>query len=455
MKEQEKIFNEYSVWKAMAAMALPAVIMMIVMVIYNMADMFFIAQLKNTAMVASVSIVGPVFAMVMAVGNMIGSGGCTVIARTLGERNDEMLKKYSSLCGWGCIAAGLLCTVILLVFEDQLLGFLGANEETWSYASSYLRILALGAPFMVFSAGFGNLLRAVGDVKNGMMANFLGTIVNIVLDPILILVFHMGTAGAALATVIGYASGCLLEVTRVLKKDCPLTLSPVYAKDVRPLGKVLYSGLPNLASTFLSSFASAFANRMLVGYGTTAVAAMAAAGKAGMLITMIQMGLAVGVQPLMAYAYGAGDERKLKESCEESCGSDADHRFCIDSRMAISTSEAIVGMFLKEAEAADLSVKMMRLMVLAGPLSGMTYIASNLLQACDKVTVSTVISVLRQGLMLVPLLYIMNRLQGMMGNVYAHLFADLGSALLSLIVTVYCLKKLYGKKEAVSGKVLV
>lgn len=454
MKEQEKIFNEYSVWKAMAAMALPAVIMMIVMVIYNMADMFFIAQLKNTAMVASVSIVGPVFAMVMAVGNMIGSGGCTVIARTLGERNDEMLKKYSSLCGWGCIAAGLLCTVILLVFEDQLLGFLGANEETWSYASSYLRILALGAPFMVFSAGFGNLLRAVGDVKNGMMANFLGTIVNIVLDPILILVFHMGTAGAALATVIGYASGCLLEVTRVLKKDCPLTLSPVYAKDVRPLGKVLYSGLPNLASTFLSSFASAFANRMLVGYGTTAVAAMAAAGKAGMLITMIQMGLAVGVQPLMAYAYGAGDERKLKEIVKNLVVL----TLTIGSVLTLGCyieSEAIVGMFLKEAEAADLSVKMMRLMVLAGPLSGMTYIASNLLQACDKVTVSTVISVLRQGLMLVPLLYIMNRLQGMMGNVYAHLFADLGSALLSLIVTVYCLKKLYGKKEAVSGKVLV
>jgi len=454
MKEQEKIFNEYSVWKAMAAMALPAVIMMIVMVIYNMADMFFIAQLKNTAMVASVSIVGPVFAMVMAVGNMIGSGGCTVIARTLGERNDEMLKKYSSLCGWGCIAAGLLCTVILLVFEDQLLGFLGANEETWSYASSYLRILALGAPFMVFSAGFGNLLRAVGDVKNGMMANFLGTIVNIVLDPILILVFHMGTAGAALATVIGYASGCLLEVTRVLKKDCPLTLSPVYAKDVRPLGKVLYSGLPNLASTFLSSFASAFANRMLVGYGTTAVAAMAAAGKAGMLITMIQMGLAVGVQPLMAYAYGAGDERKLKEIVKNLVVL----TLTIGSVLTLGCyieSEAIVGMFLKEAEAADLSVKMMRLMVLAGPLSGMTYIASNLLQACDKVTVSTVISVLRQGLMLVPLLYIMNRLQGMMGNVYAHLFADLGSALLSLIVTVYCLKKLYGKKEVMSGKVLV
>lgn len=299
--KQEQLFRDTSVWTAICKLAVPAMISMVVMIFYNMADMLFVGQMGDTAQVAAVSIAGPVFTVMMAIGTMLGGGGCVLIARTLGEKDDSKVKLYSSLCCWGSLVFGLIFTVLVLAFSTPLLRFLGANEDIWDYAKMYLTVLALGAPVMVFTTGFGGIIRAEGAVKEGMIANLLSTVTNIILDPIFILGLRLGVGGAAIATVIGNAVGAVYLIYYVKKKKTNFTLSPVYAcRDPWAIRRILAIGVPNAMNSVLVGFASAFANQLLVQYGTNAVAAMAAAGKSTMVMAAPMLGAGIGqVQKLM------------------------------------------------------------------------------------------------------------------------------------------------------------
>lgn len=435
MNQQERIFQEYTVWHSIAAMALPAMVSMVVMILYNITDMFFVGMLNDTAQIAAVSVVGPVFSLIMAIGSMLGNGGCALIARTLGAQNIGRVKQYSSVCCWGSLAIGLVFTAVLLLFREPLLHFLGANEDMWSYAQSYLCILAIGAPVMIFASSYGMLLRGEGAVREGMVANLLSTAGNMLLDPLFILVFGMGVGGAAMATVLGNCFGGIYLVWYVRKQENGFSLSLRLAA-MRPaaLGEIIFIGLPNAVSTSLSSFASALTNQLLVQYGTNAVAAMAAAGKATMVIGMIQMGLCMGVQPLMAYHYGAKNLPRLRETLLKLAlltilmGG-------VLTAICMVNSGGIVGLFLQETEVMELGKRMVQLLVISGPFMGLFYIGSNFLQASGNAPLATVVSMLRQGLFLVPLLYLMNHFFGVTGNIGAHVIADIASAVVSIALT--------------------
>lgn len=297
-QKQERLFKEYTVWRAIFTMAVPAVINILVMVLYNMADMFFVARLHDDAQVAAISIVAPAFTMMMALGSMLGGGGCALIARTMGEGDSEQVSLYSSLCCWGSVLSGEIFAAVVLLGKNTILGFLGANEEMWGYAGTYLTILALGAPVMIFTTAFGNIVRAEGAVKEGMTGNLISTLTNMALDPLFILVFRFGVAGAAVATVIGNAAGAVYLARYVRKGGSSLSLSfQTAASAPLELRHVIAIGLPNGTSNFLTSFASALANNLMVQYGTLAVAAMAAASKSTTIISMVQMGLCMGRSP--------------------------------------------------------------------------------------------------------------------------------------------------------------
>ena len=434
-QKQERIFTETPVWNAIIQLSVPVIFMMVIMIAYNMADMFFVGKLHDDAQVAAVSIIGPMFSLIMALGNMLGSGGCALIARTMGEGDTSRVKRYSTLCCWGGLILGALATVLIIACHNPLLKFLGANQEIMGYARQYLIILAFGAPFMVFSSTFGNVLRSVGAIKEGMIAGMLGTVLNVILDPILILYFKMGIPGAALATVIGNMISSLFVVIVIMKKSFGLSLSiKVAAEKPSDFLKIVYIGLPNLASTALASFGGAFANNMLIGYGTTAVAAMAAAGKATMLISMIQMGLCMGVNPLMAYNYGARNTERLREVLIKLAMATLTIGLVLTLLCGFN-APTLVGMFLTDASSIDLSQKMLKVIVLAGPFYGLFYLGTNYLQAVGNAKMATLISVLQKGVFLVPMLIIMNRVWGLGGNVCANLVADIAAALVSVAFT--------------------
>lgn len=303
--ENGAVFQK-SVWRSIFSLCVPTLVSIVVMMLYNMADMYFVGWLDDYAQVAAVSLAGPVFSVLMGISTMIGNGGCTKIAQALGADDLERVRSDSALCVWASVISGAVFAVVCVLFCDPLLRLLGANAEMWDPTKSYVLIMALGAPIVLLNHSLGGALRGEGEITAGLVGGMVSTVSNIILDPIFILVLKLGVGGAAAATVLGntIALGYYMVYKAKSHGRCIIELRPRYARDLRALGAILALGLPNAISSVLSGFAGTFSNRLLVGYGTQAVAAMGAAGKASMVVTMVQMGVCMGVQPLLAYCCG-------------------------------------------------------------------------------------------------------------------------------------------------------
>lgn len=443
--QYDKLFRTQSVWKSIFSMAIPSVVTILVMIVYNIADMFFIGQLGDTGKIAAVSVVSPLFSFAAAIGSMIGGGGSALIARELGADNIRSAKRYSSLCFWGSLLLGGILAALIVAANGPILRFLGAEETFAQDARLYIIICGAGVPFMLISSSLGTIVRSEGAIREGLIGNLTGNFVNLVLDPLFILAFRMGVAGAALATVFGNVVASLFYMYYVLRKAQALTIKPEFAME-KPslLLSVMALGMPNALSTILASFASTFSNRMLRGYGTDAIAAMGAAGKTTMVIGMLQIGICMGVQPLLAYNYGAKDTLRLKETVKKltiltvSVGTAAGLG-CLAAR------EVLIGLFLKEPSAAELGVRLVLYLVIASPLIGLYNLGSNFMQASGNAFAATVVSVLRQGILLIPLLYILNTLLGFTGIALAHTVADVAASLISVALILWQFQKM--KKE--------
>ena len=446
--KNEALFRTGSVWKSIFSMAVPSIIIILVMVLYNMADMFFVGCLGDTAQVAAVSVVGPVFSILAAVATMLGAGSSAIIARCFGAGEIEQGKICSSLCFWTSFFLGVLVSIGLLVGRVPLLGMLGSNAEIFPYAERYLQVLALGAPCFILSNSMAMLVRAEGAVKEGMIGNLLGTLVNCIFDPLFILVLNFGVSGAAAASVLGnlVATACYLRY--IVKHGTVLTVDfrPALKKP-QMLGELLAIGLPNGISSLLAGFASSFSNRLLVTHGTAA-AAMAAAGKTTMVISMIAMAICMGCQPLLAYSYGAGDAKRLKQLLKNLILLTVVFGV-LAGAASFAGRNALIGMFIKEEGAFRLGTQLVVYLVLGSPVIGLTYLATNLLQSVGKASGAVVLSLLRQGLLLIPLLYLMNALYGVQGIAAAHLMADVSSAVISAGILLHWLRASMEKKAEV------
>lgn len=296
--ENGAVFQK-SVWRSIFSLCVPALVSIVVMMLYNMADMYFVGWLDDYAQVAAVSLAGPVFSVLMGISTMIGNGGCTKIAQALGADDLERVRSDSALCVWASVISGAVFAVVCVLFCDPLLRLLGANAEMWDHTKSYVLIMALGAPIVLLNHSLGGALRGEGEITAGLVGGMVSTVSNIILDPIFILVLKLGVGGAAAATVLGNAIALGYYMVYKAKSHgrCIIELRPRYARDLRALGAILALGLPNAISSVLSGFAGTFSNRLLVGYGTQAVAAMGAAGKASMVVTMCRWGCAWASSP--------------------------------------------------------------------------------------------------------------------------------------------------------------
>lgn len=271
----------------------------------------------------------------------------------------------------------------------------------------------------------------------------LSTIVNIILDPIFILVLKLGVGGAAAATVLGNAAAVVyyLVYRSMSKERCIIEFRPRYARDLKSLGSILALGLPNAISSVLSGFAGTFSNRLLVGYSTGAVAAMAAASKAVMVVTMIQMGICMGVQPLFAYCYGGREWSRLKEIIQKV--------LILTSGLGVILTISIylgrgwlIGMFIKDTEVCLLGQHLVTYMILAGPFIGIYYLATNFLQAGGNAPGASLASALRQGILLIPLLYLLSSLFQLEGIAMAYLASDGLSILITGAMAVHYYRKI-------------
>lgn len=436
-----KMMRDTPVWKLILKMGMPMIVIMIVQVVYNMADVFFMGQTGETLQVAAISLAGPAFSIFQGVGTLFGSGACTAIAIALGKGDKERVKYYSSFCVWASVAVGIVFSVLMLVFMDPLTAMLGADAETSVYAAEYLRIIAVSSPFVMFTGGIGSAIRADGSSAKVMLISLAGTFTNILLDPLFILVFGWGISGAAVATVLGNVVSSVLVFIHIRKSDC-FTLSPKYftlKKDISLHSLAL--GLPMAAGTVVMCFSSMFSNRLLVKYGNLAVAANGVSGKAGMLVSMIVMGVCMGIQPAISYAYGAADHKRLKQ-------------IVIGTGIATTALSTVLGIiflvnreffilaFLDDPKVLEYG-KTMMLGLVALPVSGIYQLCSTYLQGTGKVSYATLVAMLQKAIIYIPVLYLSEHFFKFYGLVFSGVVTDVLSTAVGIALCLAWAKKLH------------
>lgn len=436
-EKREKIFSSYPIPKAVAALAIPSVLSSIVNVIYNMADTYFVSLMKDTNATAAVSLTMPVFLFFVAFGNIFGVGGSAYISRSMGEGKKDKVKKISSFAVFSSILSGvILLTLILSLIKPLIVALGSTTDEISSYAYGYLKYIALGGPVIVTSITASNLVRGEGAAKESMTGMMIGTITNIILDPIMILALDMGVAGAAIATVIGNVASVIYYAIYLMRGNSILSCNPKrFAMNDGIARNVIPIGIPAAINNLLMSFSNIILNNFIKEYGEAAVASLGIAMKVNMLIAFVQMGIGIGIQPLIGYSYGAKNMQRLKKAmrftmlCTAIIGS-------VLTVIYVIFSSQIINAFNGEGnpQVTEYGVKILRALMISGPFLGIMFTFNFAFQGMGKSIPSLILSLGRQGLVFLPLLIIMSKLQGFNGIVYAQPIADLACMVLAAIM---------------------
>lgn len=319
MTKDNELFVSMPVGKAVAKLAIPTVISQIIVILYSMADTFFIGQTGDPNQLAALSIAFPIFTVLTAVANLFGIGANSLIARSMGQNDEATAKKASSFCFWGSIVMTAVLCILLAVFMEPILMFAGADELTFGPTADYLLyVFVIGGIPTVAGLALGHLVRAVGKTREAGVGLAIGGILNIILDPIFISVFGMGVAGAAIATALSNTVSLvffLIVLLRIRKSTC-LTISPKYftlKKKISP--GTLSVGFPAAVSVLLVCFSISLLTGLLLRHegGNIIAAAYGVTAKCGTIALHISIGIAQGIMPLIGYSYGAKDHKRVRE----------------------------------------------------------------------------------------------------------------------------------------------
>ena len=418
-------------------LCVPAVLIMVVMVLYHMADVFFIGQTGDPNKVAAVSLASPMFSVLSGLGVLLGNGGCTAISLALGKGDYDRTKKISSFAIWGAVLTGAVFAVAVLTLMNPVCRMLGTDAETEAFTAEYLRIIAIGAPIIMLTNVVPALIRADGSTTDSMIGNMIGTVLNIALDPLLISVFGMGVSGAALATVAANAVSLGYYALFLRKKAKIYSASPrdiSLKKDV--VWTVISLGLPMSISTILASVSGAVANNLMMAYGSVAVAGQSVASRIGQMVSMVVMGICMGMQPAISFNYGAGNKKRLTEILKKTTGL-AVIAGTVLSALCLLFRDQLLNAFLNNPDVLQIGRVCLLAAVVIGPFYGFYQICTTYLQAAGKTRQAITVSLLEKGLVYIPVLFLMNWLFRMYGIVFAGTVTTVISSIAALV---FCYK---------------
>ena len=434
-------FAQGSVPKTVLRNALPAMAAQLMVLIYNLADTFFIAQTHNDYMIAAVSLATPVFLIFMSLGTLFGIGGTSVISRALGAGKQDYARKVSAFCMWGCIVVGGILMILFWTCMDPLLHILGASADTLNYTREYLNIVVSCGIFSMISNCYSNIIRAEGKASIATTGTIVGNLLNVILDPIMITILGWNVAGAAWATVIGNTVAALYYIIYFLRGKSTLSISIKEASVKDGIcSSVMAIGIPAALGTLLMSISQVITNSQMAIYGDLAVAAYGVASKVIMIVAMVGLGVGMGVQPLLGFCHGSNNHKRFNSILKFSCFLGL--AVCIVMALICTIfAEPIVKVFLTEATALSDGITFTRIMVSTGWLFGLYYVLLNALQAMGAATPSFIVSVCRQGIIYIPMVFVLGGILGVNGLVWAQPVADILSLLLVVILLLCQLKK--------------
>ena len=429
------VYNSMPVPQAVMKNALPAIAAMLMTLIYNLADTFFIGQTGDALQVAAVSLATPVFLIFTAVGSAFGIGGTSVISRSLGEGKPEYAKKVCSFCMWGSVFAGIILSVLLLLCMNPVLNIIGASEATWDFAKTYMTIVCFAGPFSLIANCFSNVVRAEGEANRAMMGQLIGNLLNMCLDAVLIIGLHWDIVGCALATVAGETFAAVYYIVFYLRGKSSLSIHiKLFTFKEKVATSTLAIGIPASLASLLMSLSQIIINSMMSGYDDYAVAGMGVAMKVVMITGMVCMGLGQGIQPLLGYCVGAKNMDRFQKIMKFSLTI----AFVLGAGLAILCyifDAQIVSAFLSEPNSYDYAVSFSKILLSTSWLFGIFYVLTNALQAMGAATPSLIINLSRQGIIYIPALFILNFIFGIYGLAWAQPVADVLS--IGMAITLY------------------
>lgn len=457
------LFEKAPVPKAVLKLAVPTVLSMIVTVLYNMVDAFFVGLINDPSQFAAVNVATPVFMFLMAAGNIFGMGGSSFLSRALGEKKMDKVKSISSFCFYAGIVTGIAGGVIITALMHQILTAVGTTETTYGFARDYLQIIAYGGPLIVIGMAFTNLLRGEGAANASMFGMMAGTAANIILDPIFILdelfgikLLGMGVKGAAIATLIGNAVSIFFYIFHIVSKNSLLSINPRFFKMGEGIASGVVSiGLPASLTNILMSLSAIVTNKLLASYysvevveeplrslittfsdgvpifGDVPTAAMGVALKANMLVIFVQLGLGIGIAPLIGYNFGARNFKRLKSVMKFSILLNV-VAGCALTALYFLFSKQIVNIFSKDEAVVNLGISIIHALMVSTPVIGIMFVLNFTFQAMGKAVQSLALAISRQGVVFLPLILALNRIFGMRGIVFAQPIADGIAVLIAL-----------------------
>lgn len=446
--DKTALFSTMPVGKALLTMAIPTIISQLITMIYNLADTFFIGMTNDPYKVAAASAVTVLFFIVSAFANLFGVGGGSLMSRLLGEKSEESAKRVGVFSIYGSLVIAIIYSIVCLVFTEPLARLLGASDNTIGYASSYLFwVVVIGAVPSTVGMTMSFLLRSAGYSKESGIGLAIGGIANIILDPLFMFVIlpeGNEVTGAALATLFSnvISLGYFLFVYLRLRGKSILSLSPKYIRiESSLIMKVFAIGLPSALTAMLSNITNIIKNNLTSGYGDVELAAYGIVMKADMLPLNIGMGLCQGMMPLVAYNYAAKNYQRMKAFVKK-----AQTWGIIIAAVCIVVFEAfapqIMWLFIKDEATISYGTVFLRIACLSTPFMIVNFQKIYCLQAMGKGKESLFLGVLRQGLLAIPIIYILNHFFKVYGIVSAQLISDGITIIFSTVIFRQVYKKI-------------
>lgn len=438
--DQERIFESLPVPSALRVMIVPAVISQLIVLIYNMADTFYVGQTNNPYMVAAAALILPVFNITLCLAGLAGIGGGALISRLLGENREEEARRVSVFSLYLAILIAAVFALGMGIFMKPLLNLLGAGENTYEYARQYAFcvIVAGGIP-TVLSNVLSNLIRSIGYSRQAGTGIVLGGLLNIALDPLFMFVLlphGYEVLGAGAATCLSNCIACVYFIVVVCRmgKESIVTFHPKAGRPEREsIAAVFTVGIPSAVATLLFDLDYVIIDKLMVSYHDLALAAIGIVLKVERFPLNVGIGICQGMMPLVAYNYAAGNKKRMEDTIRI-------------SRMLGLTIAGIsillyeifavqfIRLFISDAQTVEMASAFLRIRVLATPLMFLSFFTVYLFQAFGMGKRSLFLGMMRWLVFNIPMLFLLNAVFGMYGIVWSQVTADTLTVILSFYV---------------------
>ncbi len=450
------LFENTPIPKAVMKMSVPTVITSLVMVIYNLADTFFVGMLNDPVQNAAVTLAGPVLLAFNAVNNLFGVGCSSMMSRALGVKDYDTAKRTSAFGLYCSVFAGLLISVIITIFKSPVLGLLGADEITSKATADYLLwTVSCGAVPSIFNVVMAYMVRSEGSSLHASIGTMSGCLLNIILDPIFIMPWGlgMGAAGAGLATFISntFASIYFVILAIVKRKNSFVCLNPKkFTLKKKIVFGVFAVGVPASIQNLLNVTGMTILNNFTAAFNADAVAAMGISYKINLIPLQVALGISQGVMPLISYNFSSKNHTRMK-------GFITFTTKIVLSLMTLITvlyfvfSKNLASMFIDTPSVVEYSTAFLRGMCLSLPFICMDFMAVGIFQSCGMGKKSLIFAILRKIVLEIPAIYILNHFFPLYGLAYAQTTAEIILSIIAVIVLINLFRKL--KAEQLNSEV--